>query len=657
MSVYIDFETRSKVDITKCGAWVYSDDPSTSILCFAYAVTNEEPVIVSHETLEKEETFLTLSALIVSGEMFVAHNAFFEQSIWRNIMVKRHGYPDIPIEQWRCTMAKSLAAALPRNLEKVCLALDLVEKKDMEGSRTMLKLSKPRRPTKNDPDTWHSPDKYPDDFAKLYKYCRQDVIATRSLDRKLPNLSPFETRVWELDQTINFRGIQVDTAVIRAALSLIEYYEKVWKVKVYEATDGKLDNIRQIKKVIEWIKEQGIQIENLQKDTVDTILKQKDLPENVNVVLSARQQLGRTSTKKYQTMLNASGRDGRLRDILTYHSATTGRWGGKLVQLQNLPRGRYKSDVAAQIVQSNDHNILEMSYEDPMEAISSAIRGAIVSKSGYTLLVADYAAIEARVLFWLANETGGVKAFQEGRDLYVEMASEIYGKPTNQITKEERFLGKTAVLGCGYQMGPVRFRDTCVGYGMDVSEGLARKAVDSYREKFKAVKSLWYDTEKTAIAAIREGRSFRCGRTIWAKRGEFLVCKLPSGRAIVYFQPMVSNVEGPFGPTEKLSFRGINSQTRQFEKQDTYGGKLVENMVQATARDIMAWAMLHLEKAGYRIVLSVHDEIVCEVEESPNKIFSKYTVNEMIHIMCSLPEWAKGCPIKAEGWKGRRYKK
>lgn len=645
--IHLDFETRSEVDIWEVGAWAYAAHPSTEILCLAYAI-GDHPV----EIVERERCILLdfpdelMRAITRRDIPIAAYNAFFEQSIWRNICEKG-GQPRIPIKQWRCVMAKALARSLPRSLAECGKALNAPIQKDEAGKRVMMKMCKPLPK-----GGWHEDE---EDFQKLYEYCINDVMAERAVDHLLPDLIPAEQKIWFLDQLINQRGVCVDQPAIEKALATVATFTEDLNAAVLEVSDGALDGVTRRMAVMQWVKDQGVDIPGYTKRDVKDVLTAQDLPEQVRTVLEAKLQLGKTSVKKYEAMAHSVGEDGRIRDLLIYHGASTGRWAGKLIQLHNLPKGNEPdTDRAVRALRDMDYNTFHILYPDVMDTLSSCIRGMIVSAPGHDLLVADYAAIEARVVMWLAREEYGLKQFREGADLYVTMAELIYSNKA--LPKSARQLGKAAVLGCGYGMGPDKFLATCTAWGIPVTAELAAKAVETYRQTYRRVYNSWFEQERAAIRAVETSEVVNCGKVSWGMDGSVLYCQLPSKRRIVYNDARIEPVETSWGEKKNaVTFMGLKKiqgqTTTKWSRQSTYGGKLVENITQAVARDILAEAMYRAETLGYKIAFSVHDEIVSEVPEGFG------TVAEFEAILCKSPSWAQDCPITAEGWRGKRYKK
>lgn len=648
----IDFETRSAIDI-KMGPWRYASDKSTSILCMGYKI-GDAPRRIWRPGDDMPD--FVKNRL---WDFFIvrAHNAMFEKAVWRQILVKRLGWPDIPAGVWKCSAAKCAAHALPRDLERACLVMNTAVQKDTEGKRIMMKLSKPRKPTKHNPKTWWEPEDAPEDFAALYKYCGVDVEAEACLDGKVRDLTDTEERIWQLDQEINSWGVYLDQDAVRGAIKIIKEYEAACWPRLEELSGGDFNSTAQLLAIKRWLSEKGFPTEKLDKDSVTGMLERDDLPDDVREVLNIRQSLSKTSTKKLLAMLGAVCPDGRVKDLLMYHGASTGRWSGKNIQIQNFPR-RKVDDLEKKMrhLATGNLALIQMCYGDPMDLISSCLRGMIVAAPGNILYVADYAAIEARGVCWLAGQESTLKLFRDGRDVYRKMASNIYTKHIDKVDGgekdgPERQLGKQAVLGCGYQMGPPKFLLTCQKYKMAVDLPLAERAVQTFRETNPSVVQMWWDQERAAKLAIKTKKLVKCGKITWGVVKGFLYCKLPSGRCLAYASPKIEMGMTPWGEMrEQISYLGINDKN-QWVRIRTYGGKLVENITQAVCRDIMAEAMLRLKAAGYKVLFTVHDEIVCETPEDFGSL------EEFIALLTAVPAWAEGFPIKAEGWAERRYRK
>ena len=676
--VHLDFETRSLLDIKTNGSYKYSEDESTSILCCAYAFNDYD---VKLRKLNDILVDSDLKALANDPNvLFVAHNAFFERCIWGNILHKKFGMPFIPANRWRCSAAKAAVHGLPQALDKCAIALGLSEMKDETGKRIMLKLSKPRKPTKKDSSLWHEK---PEDLEVLYSYCMQDVVVERAIDKALPDLTPYEQKIWELDQSMNDNGIRIDTDLALRAVEISEEYSDKINNKIKVLTDGKVEGASKNKSLSEWIFSKGVSMPNLQKGTVETFIKQGNIPSDVREVLKLKKAISKTSVKKYDAMLNCACSDGRVRDILRYSAASTGRWGGKLIQLQNLPRGTEAyTDVAAEAILKLDNLSLYRLYPDIMATLSSCIRSALLPDEHKKLFVADYSSIEARVLAWLAQETKTLDYFKQGRCVYCAEASQIFGRDITKKDKFERTVGKVATLALGYQGGigafgsmaklynvdleevytiiapsirPEEFVSAEVSYGYyfdKVEEPLSKKAgiaADVIKQRWRRnnpnIIKLWEDVNTAALSAVTNPNNiYSAARSHFYYQGkDFLYCRLPSGRNLAYHKP---KIEG-----EQLTHMTLMSQTKQYIRTSTYGGKLTENITQAVARDIMAHALLNVyNKKDFVPHLTVHDEIITSGPEHES-------ADKLVAQMCELPSWAFGLPITAEGWKGNRYKK
>ena len=676
----IDFETRSAISLKKHGSWAYSCHETTEILCLSWHLPDflpgrtalwapAQPNIGLAEVFPAGE-ILGLIEWIGRGGLISAHNAAFERCIWENILVPRYGWPPIPIAQFRCSAAKAAAHALPRGLEDVGSALVLSTTKDVEGHKLMLKLSKPRKSRKAERELWINTKQTAPSllwheslnlFEKLWQYCRQDVLAETALNDSLPDLNPHESLIYTMDQTINARGFQLDMTAVKTALALIAKETLQLNQELETVTNGKVKKATCRAQMIAWLSENGLQISDTQKETINAYLApecREPLSPSARRALEIMRALGRSSTAKYESMQNWMGSDGRIRGGLLYHGASTGRWSGSGVQPHNFVRGTVKD---------MDGLWLALKSKTPppnvMEALSNALRGAIVAGPGKTLYVADYAAIEARVVMWLAGEEGALESFRRGEDIYSVMASEIYNKPCNkEDTPDERQVGKTAILGLGFQMGASKFVATVEKMtGLIISEEMAKQVVDTYRAKFAGVKQLWWEMEAAAIKAVylrkQIGRirqsAVNCAKTQWFCEGNFLYCELPSGRRLAYPFPKVGQKATPWGEMRpQLTFMGISPITHKWTRMHTYGGSLVENVVQAIARDLLANALLACENTGiYLPVLSVHDEGICEVDEAAGSL------QEFNRLMTTSSKWAKGLPIGIESWKGKRYHK
>lgn len=676
----IDFESRSACPLRNTGSWRYSLDPSTEPLCLAFRLPSWEvgrtglwhPAFPQFDMLESSGTddddLCELLEWIQAGGLVEAHNAWFERGIWTNIMAARYGWPEIQPSQWRCSAAKAAAHSLPRSLDGVTEALELDIRKDLDGSKVMKKISKPRKARKAERErwarhglaerrVWHESKAM---LETLFAYCRQDVLAEEAVSEYLDDLTPLETQVYLMDQSINERGFQLDPEAVSTALTLIGKETIRLNKELATVTGGLVKKATQRAQMIEWFATEGLRLMDTQKETIDELLVNRQFRKEITADawrgLEIMRTLGRSSTAKYQAMRNWMCPDGRVRGGLLYHGAGTGRWSGSGVQPHNFPKGTVKADKLDALwptLKARKRAFIESEYGGVMEALANALRGAIVAAPGKRLYVADYAAIEARVVLWLADDKTALGIFERHEDIYKDMASDIYGIPMIEVTGDQRQHGKQAVLGCGYQMGWSKFQATCEKYEIILDDEMAQRIVTAYREKYWRVVNMWRDQEKAALDALRYNRPVKCGKVTWKQDGDFLYCVLPSGRKLAYPHPEIHARDTPWGePKPSLTFMGINPYTRKWSRQTTYGGMLVENITQAVARDLMAEAMLRCEASDtYQVVLSVHDELVAEADEMAGN------VQEFEQLMAECPAWAKGCPVEAAGWTGIRYRK
>lgn len=642
--ISIDFETRSIVDLRSTGVYPYAEDPSTEILCMAYALGEDEPALwVPGDPVPSEVTYA-----IENGYDFRAWNAQFERVIWRDTG-PRYGLPEVPFERWVCSAAEAAAMALPRHLAGCGRVLGTKHQKDDAGHRLMLQMCKPRRPRKGeDPDGlyWHED---ADRLNRLYKYCLQDVETERDIAKRLRRLSDREREVYLLDQTINDRGVLIDYELVRALKRLAEEAIERANLRLFDLTNGTVEAVTNVQNIRKWLERVGVPLPDLTKQTVAEAL-QGELPSVAREVLLIRQDNGKTSAAKLDSMLSMLCADGRARGMLLYHGAGTGRWSGMGIQPQNFPRGNVKNpERLIPLVLAGNYDELE--EEAPiMEIVSSLLRACFVATPGSRFVGGDFSAIEGHVTAWLAE--------QDSMTSYEEMAGAIFDMDPGDVEPGsfERHVGKTAVLGCGFGMGWEKFKTTVKDWtGFVIDDDTAVKAVDAYRLTNYRIKRLWYALESAAMRAVQKpGIIQTAGRNECIRfkvKGDFLWCGLPSGRLLCYALPRIEDRLTPWGDMKAcVTFSGTNSMTKKWERRSLYGGLITENVVQATARDLMAESMLRLEQEGYPVVLTVHDEILAEM---PDGIYA----TSFDIVMARTPEWGQQIPVKVEDWEGERFRK
>lgn len=639
--LFIDFETRSESDIKKVGAYKYASHSSTSILCLAYKINDKDT-----EILKKDWDYNTipydLKKELHRGEYTVAHNAFFEESIWNEILVKRYNWPRVV--KWVCTQALGQYQNLPASLNAMGTALGLPIKKDMDGQRIMLKLCKPRKPSINNPNKWFDG---ADDLKKLYEYCITDVDVTYRIYKELwPKMPRAEQAIWELNNKINLTGIPINSYLISNSIKFINQYELGLTDELMDITQGQITSTGQVARLIKFLKAFKCTLSDLTKESVEHALL-GDIHPTARRLLEIRQGLGGTATKKLDKF-QQMGVDGRIYGTILYCGASTARFSGRGIQPQNMTKGN-ESDIAIinDLINIGDYELFRRSYQDINKEISKCVRSMIQAPEGKEFLCLDFSAIEARVLAWQSGQENLLKQFRKNEDPYTAMASTIYRQSTDAIIKKQRGVGKAAILGLGYQMGHETFHATCLKNGIDIDKQFSTDVVRLYRERHPQIKQLWYDTEEAAKSAVLDpGSSHIVGKTKWVMRLNALHCVLPSGRSIIYNGPRLRVEQGKYGLKRVLYF----TNSKGLEEQ-TYGGKLVENTIQGIARDLLCVSMLKLNKIGYKIILHVHDEILCEVKEGEGSL------EEMGDIMSIPPSWAKGLPLGAEGWRGKWYRK
>lgn len=642
--IVIDFETYSPVPID-AGSYKYASHPDADIVILAYKI-NDLPTLLWTPSNGRD------CPLVFEEDDLVvyAHNALFDYLIWHKVGVRKYGFPELPLPHWTDTMALAQRYTLPAALDKVGDVLGLDVQKSRRGKNLIKKICVPHKHGGRPILGTHFDMQ---DMLQFQKYAIDDVESTYELIRTLPAtaLSIPEQRYWELTQKMNMRGLPVDVEAVDKILGYIEGFAEDMTLRVSEITDGQVDKVTQVAKMVAWLASQGVETKDLRAETVTKLLQQ-EIPVGARELLELRQTLGRSSTAKYRKIMEMQ-HDGRVYNNLQYYGTSTGRWAGRGFQLHNLPRASVRDPL--------DYIERFINFEpvaDPVNVAKALIRPMIRAEDGYQLIVSDYSAIENRLLAWVAKDEQALALFRQGGDQYVDMASFMYGKAPQDISKHERQIGKIIILGCGYGMGAKRFVETAAGWGVDLSHSEALAAVNAYRTRYHLVKNLWYKLKDQAVNAINypgrefmyNGCSFRMAKD---KNGtKWLVLRLPSERQLYYCEPYLE--EDDFGMTP--GHYGINPYSKKWSRLRLIPGRITENVIQALARDVMAQGLLNVDHYMNEISLlgTVHDEAIGEIQENwiDDHILEKFNNH-----LCLMPSWANGLPLAAEGYIAKRYKK
>lgn len=684
----LDFETRSELDLKKVGAWRYAEHESTTILMFSLKFGAEETTL----WMPPQAFPQRLLDHIAAGGVIEAHNAMFEYAVWYNVLHKRAGM--VMPTRWKDTMAACAYRSLPLKLETVGEVLNLAIQKDDRGKALIKALCQPRKPPKepvpkytkkNELTTasvraiekfkaWTKWNDDPGLIKELGDYCIRDADTEYGLGQTIGELTESEQRIWGLDMQINKRGVYIDEDGARAIIELLDTMAQRGEARLREITNEKVQTGGEIDKMIAFCAEHGVDIPDMQAETVEEHLTWSSIPDVVREVLELRQLLSKASVKKVQRMLDWRCADGRVRGMLQYHGSGTGRWAGRGPQPQNMPKGdenisgdkSFGMEVLMDAIKLRDDVALGCFYgQDKVAiAISSALRGLFIAEPGKVLNVGDFSAIEARVLAWVAGEQWKLDAFAgidrgEGykgsEDIYLATASTIYGYPclTKKTHKAERGDGKTCELAFGYQGGLgawLKFDSS----GKWTDEEINEKK-DKWRAGHPRTQKFWYGVEEAAVECVRTGRPQHYRKigfeVVNDAAGKWFTIILPNGRRLWYYNPRL--FAGKFGRLQ-LEYEGRDNKHAGVWSHHvkTYGGMLTENIVQAISRDLMVCAMIALEKAGYPIVLTVHDEVVCEtpIDFGSEKEFADIMRN-------SMPNWVAGLPIDVGTFRLPRYQK
>lgn len=654
----IDLETYSDVDISKCGAYKYAESDHFEILLFGVSVDNG-PVIVYDLTTGDEIPTEILEALSDENITKWAFNASFERVCLSNWLRKHHpeyfksyNSEDDPVHNylnpssWKCTMIWSAYMGLPLSLEGVGAVLKLQDQKMKEGKDLIKYFCCPCKPTKtNGGRTRNLPEHAPDKWESFKSYNRRDVEVELSIKQRLSKF-PVPDSIWNeyhIDQEINDRGIMLDMDVVKNAITFDEKSKSKLMIAMQNITN--LDNPNSVVQMKQWLSDNGVETESLGKKDVAGLIKETG--GNIAEALKLRLQLAKSSVKKYQAMQNAVCKDGRAHGMFQFYGANrSGRWAGRLIQLQNLPQNHMPDLAEArELVRTGDYDTMEMLYDDIPDTLSQLIRTAFIARPGYKFIVSDYSAIEARVLAHLAGETWRSKVFAEGKDIYCASANQMFGVPVEKhgVNSHLRQNGKIAELALGYG-GSVGALKSMGALDMGLTEEELQPLVDSWRNSNPMITAFWWDVDTAVKTTIKQRIPTEVRGIKFCYKSGMLFIKLPSGRMLSYVKPRIG--ENKFGG-ESVTYEGIGS-TKKWEHIESYGPKFVENIVQAVSRDILCNAMKTLRHCF--IVGHVHDELIIECS-------SGVDLNEICKQMGRSLDWMPGILLRADGYETNFYKK
>ena len=639
----MDIETFSDVDLIKCGVYAYADSPAFEVLLFAYSFDGGETRVI--DLAQGEELPEEVAEAVFDGSVVkTAFNANFERTC-----LSKHFGRYLPPDSWHCSAVQAAVLALPRSLEDVGAVLGLDEQKMKEGRELIRYFCVPCKPTKaNGGRRRNLPCHAPEKWEMFKSYCVRDVDVEKAIRRKLCKfpIPEGEMELYRLDQRINDRGVPVDMGLVRQAVVCERLHKEVVTRRAYELTG--LENPNSVAQLKGWLGENGVEAESLSKKAVAELIEESD--GEVEELLRLRLLMAKTSVKKYEAMERSVCSDGRVHGLLQFYGANrTGRWAGRLVQVQNLPQNHIEDlELARRLVREGRFEDVEMLYDSTPNVLSELIRTAFVPEPGCRFVVADFSAIEARVLAWLAGERWRLEVFSSHGKIYEASASAMFHVPIEEVTKGSplRQKGKIAELGLGYG-GAAGALVSMGALEMGLSEDELPSLVAAWRRANPHITQFWWDVDKAAVEAVTKRVGTRAGRIGFEYRSGILFVMLPSGRKLAYVKPRLA--VNKFG-REGLTYEGI-SENKKWGRIETYGPKLVENIVQGTARDLLAEAMLRVERKGYPIVMHCHDEIIAEVPEGMG------SVEEMCEVMAVRPSWAEGLPLRADGYECPFYQK
>ena len=639
----IDIETFSDIDLIKCGVYKSADSPAFEILLFAYSIDDGEIHIVDlvrGEELPDEITEAIKSDTVIK----TAFNAQFER-----VCLSKHLGILLDPSSWYCTAVQAAELSLPSSLAYVGAALGLERQKMTDGKELIKYFCVPCKPTKsNGSRTRNMPWNAPEKWALFKEYCKRDVDVERQIAEKLKKypLSKSEHDLYVLDQNINDRGVLVDLELARQAVKLNSIQTAVATEQAYTLTG--LENPNSVAQLKAWLTENGVEIDSLSKKAVAALADETD--GDIQEMLHLRLLMSKTSVKKYEAVMRSVCRDNRVRGMMRFCGASrTGRWSGQILQVQNLPQNHLPDlTLARDIVKDGDFEMLDMTFGNVPNVLSELIRTVLIPKQNHRFIVADFSAIEARVLSWLAGEQWRLDTFRNGGDIYCASASQMFRVPVEKhgVNGHLRQKGKISELACGYG-GSVGALKNMGAVEMGVPEDELQGLINDWRNANLHIVKLWTEVGNTAMKAIKEKTIVSLGKLVFMYERGILFIRLPSGRRLSYIKPRIGT--NRFGG-DSITYMGVGA-SKKWERLETFGGKLVENIVQAIARDLLASAMMNVANAGYDIVFHVHDEIIAEVPDGQG------SVDEMCMLMSINPDWADGIPLSADGYECEYYRK
>lgn len=642
-----DIETFSDVDLIRCGVYKYADSPDFEMLLFAYAADDGDVHIIDIAGGEElpEKIIQTIKSDTV---VKTAYNAQFERVCLSRYLKLPEGEYLNP-QSWYCTAVQAAELALPLSLADVGSVLGLERQKMTEGKELIKYFCVPCKPTKSNGNrTRNRPCHDINKWETFKKYCMRDVDVERQIADKL-KMYPIrdeEHRLYVLDQIINDRGVLVDSELAEQAVKLNSIQTTVAAEQAYMITG--LENPNSVTQLKQWLKENGVEIESLSKKAVKSLADETD--GDVSEMLKLRLLMAKTSVKKYEAVIRSVCSDNRVHGMMRFCGANrTGRWSGNILQPQNLPQNHLPDlTLARDIVKDGDFEMLDMMFGNVPNVLSELIRTILIPKPNHRFIVADFSAIEARVLAWIAGEQWRIDTFKNGGDIYCASASKMFKVPVEKhgVNGELRQKGKISELACGYG-GSVGALKNMGAVEMGVQENELQGLINDWRNANPHIVRFWYEVGNAAMKAIKEKTTVPLGKLVFAYERGILFIRLPSGRRLSYIKPRIGT--NRFGG-DSITYMGINS-AKKWDRLETFGGKLTENIVQGTARDLLANALINAANAGYDTVFHVHDEIICEV---PNGYGS---VDELCRLMCIKTDWADGLPLNADGFECEYYKK